>query len=232
MTVYGPCKHTDRVCRRIHGPSMAVYTARVQLYNTCTRPLHRHVHGVHGTCTRQLHRRVQATRGRLHGRVRAVNTAENVYTVRVHVFGRVSGPYTAAYIAVYSLCEPVNRSAYWSCTRPVYTACVHDCVRTVCTAFGRVHSAYTAADTPPCTGRVHRRVHEHVHGRVRAVYAVVYTAGVHGHVHGRVRAVYRDTGCVSQCITTVLFAKDTIYAKTYSYKSITFKTRNVGQCPT
>jgi len=29
----------------------------------------------------------------------------------------------------------------------------------------------------------------------------------------------------AQCVTTIFFAKDTFYAETYSYKSITFKTR-------
>jgi len=34
------------------------------------------------------------------------------------------------------------------------------------------------------------------------------------------RAVY--TAC-AQCVTTIFVAKDTFYAETYSYKSITFK---------
>jgi len=45
-------------------------------------------------------------------------------------------------------------------------------------------------------------------------------------VDGRVRAVYRDAGRVhGLCAVRYydFFAKDTFYAETYSYKSITFK---------
>jgi len=68
------------------------------------------------------------------------------------------------------------------------------------------------------------------------VYTAVYTAvngpctrprtGVSDRVDGRVRAVYRDAAVYTvraQFVTTIFFAKDTFYAETYSYKSITFK---------
>jgi len=56
-----------------------------------------------------------------------------------------------------------------------------------------------------------------MHGLVTVVYTC---ACVQGCVHGRERAVYTAR---AQCVTTIFFAKDTFYAETFSYKSITFK---------
>ena len=62
----------------------------------------------------------------------------------------------------YSRYTTVYMAVYRPCTRPVYTAREHDCIRAVCTAvFGRVHGVYMAVYT--------RRVH----GRVSVLYTAV-----------------------------------------------------------
>jgi len=149
----------------------AIFTARV---HRIVRTVYAAVHGVYGSCT-------PACKGRVHGASTAV--------YRVHLHGRVlcTRPclrpvYTAAHGRVQTVYMAMHRPRTWSVrdpitavyaarTRPstvntaVFTARVHDIVRTVYTA---VHGVYGPC-TPACKGRVHGaftavyRVHQHGH---------------------------------------------------------------------
>ena len=99
--------------------------------------------------------------------------------------------------------------------RALYMARVWLCTRR---CIWRVHGLVTAVYTYAC-------VHGCVYGRERAVYTAAYgpyrTVQTAVYVPGTgTRAVYTAR---AQCVTTIFCAKDTFYAETYSYKSITFK---------
>jgi len=149
-------------------------------------------------------------------------------------------------MAVYGPCRPVYTAVYRPCARPVCTASVHDCIRAVCTAvfdqwrthggvhgrlrtlvvyttiFGRLHSAYTARvlghNTTEYTGLL---------GPCTRPCTCIYTTG---RVHSRPKRAYVYTAVTRPCtcrvhgcewaVYTIFFAKDIVYAETYSYKSI------------
>ena len=211
MAVYRPCirpVYTARehdciraVCTavfgRVHGAYMAVYTRRVHVH---TRRVHGRYTAMYRSCIRSCTARVR-------------------YTAVYGLFTRPIMRTRAVYTAMYGPCRPVFTAEYGPSTRPVYTARVHDCVRAVCMAvFGRVCGAYTAVYT---AGGIHGRVH-HRFRPYTAVYGPcvlpVYTA-----MYGPCTRTQSMYAARAQCITTIFFTKDTIYAETFSYKSITFK---------
>jgi len=131
MTVYRPSVRT----------SSAVYIARTRprtrdvctaMYGPCTRPCTRHAYGrVHlSTCLR-----VYVYKGRVHGRVRAIYTAEN---------GRLHGRTWPCNVSCIRPCTGRIGSYTRQCTGRVHgrfrlwTLAVYTAV------FGRLHSAYTA----------------------------------------------------------------------------------------
>jgi len=129
MTVYGPSARTSSAVymARTRPRTQHMYTA---VYGPCTRPCTRHVYG-------RVH---ESTCLRVHGRVRAIYTAENS---RLHgrtrpcnvslVYGRVRAVSARVHGSVRAMCTAVFGRVHWPCTLAVYTA-----------IFGRLHSAYTA----------------------------------------------------------------------------------------
>jgi len=93
----------------------------------------------------------------------------------------------------------IYRAVYGPCTWPVYTAVYWPCI-------WRVHGLVTAVYTYAC-------VHGCVHGHERAAYTAAYgpcwtvLTDVYVLCTGT-RAVYTAR---AQCVSTILFAKDTVY---------------------
>jgi len=213
---------------------------RAYVYTAVKRPCTRHVHvRVHGQytvvymvrshtrpCTRAETARYAYTclgvQGHVHGRVRAIYTAEN-------------GTLRAMYMVVYtSHTQPCTcsstRAVYtartWPCTGPVYGAVYAPCTRPKTSVQTTVHShvhgwcrrAVCTAHTWPCTGLVYGtavirpctgrfRGRRRVHGSCTRPpcnghttrYTAAYTACTqphNGRLHGRGRPVHRRVTAV------------------------------------
>jgi len=209
---HGTRRPVTTVCgslRRVHGR----YRARTWSFSytrLSTRPrtrpavymqVHGCVHGPDGHCTWPCIRPAVYTVGRVHGRVRAMYTAEN---------GHVHGPYTVVYTGrIHGPCARSVRGRVYRSIRPVHGR-VHDsrhvtwpCTDVYTAVFHRASSPSMACTRPVYT-------YAHIHGRMRAVYTVHGFVHVHSTrpctrpVHGPVSAVYtsRVQGRVRAMYTT------------------------------
>ena len=214
---------TQQCMGRAHGPSTPPVYMTVcaqtssDVYMARTRPRTRDVYtAVYGSCTQPCTRqytaaytclRVYVSKGRLHGRVRAIYTAEKVrlYTAllgrvmcRVHgsvravctaVFGRVHWPCTLPFSAVYiARARPCNGP----CTRPLHgrvQGSSGPCIRQV-GLLCRVHVPRRHA-TAVC-GPLRRtvRVCRRVHGPSRRTCRRLCMGRVHDRIHGALRRVH------------------------------------------
>ena len=161
------------------------------------------------SCTRPC-----TTHDRVHCRVH-----DPLHGSRVHGqctrFRPCKRPVHGRITAVHRPCRPVYTAVYGPCTRPVYKA-----------VYVHVHDG-------PCTQPSTRPMYTKAYIAVYSPYTRPLDTAAYGpctrqctrHVHGCERAVYTDTGRVhgACAVTTIFFANDTVYAETYSYKSITFK---------